>query len=122
MPVSRSLAVATTLIGSFLLVGLSVQAQEIEVKVSPPAPAVGTHQHMHNITASALTSGKTQFQLGSTPDDTHKVNLNPSQTSDILGGTTVIVDTEADSPSGMPAHRHRLSVTSKVEREQSSGW
>ena len=118
----RSLAVAAVLIVSFALIGRGVQAQEVEVKVSPPAPAVGDHQHTHDITPDALASGKTEYRLGSAPDDTHTVNLNPGQVSDIIGGTTIIVDTEADAAAGMPAHRHRLSITSKVERQESSGW
>lgn len=105
----------------FILPGLA--QEELEVKIGDAAPSVVRHAHEHDITIKALKRGKTEYLAGSGSQNSHRVTLTKQQIADILNGTTVIVQTDNSGGIGsIQAHRHKVTVTLKIEKEERSGW
>lgn len=118
------LVFALILGGSLGLLPRGAQAQqELEVKVGPPLSSGADHSHEHDITVESLKRGKTQYLLGSNPENSHRITLTRQQMADTLDGTTIIVQSGKDKETGnTKAHRHRVTITLKTEEPESSGW
>ena len=111
----RSLRVLFTVISLSVLVafvsGSAFADQDLKVKVSPGMSS----DYSSDITLDALKSGKMDYTV-SGMGKTYKVKLTEQQVKDVLGGTTVMVDSMTDGASGV-----RVSLTVEGEAE-SSGW
>ena len=109
--------------GSLGLLLPAAEAQEnLEVKIGPSSPSVAEHSHEHDVTDQALKQGKTQYQLGSKPEDSHRITLTREQLANVVEGTTIIVESDKDQEAGnIKTHQHRVTVTLKVEPPD-SGW
>jgi len=96
--------------------------QNLEVKIGPSSPSVAEHSHEHDVTDQALKQGKTQYLLGSKPEDSHRIALTREQLANVVEGTTIIVESDKDQEAGMiKVHQHRVTITLQVEPPD-SGW
>jgi len=70
----------------------------------------------HNITADALKSGQTDFEVYATSDKAYPVKLSEKNVQDILSGSTAIVQT---TEGGMKV---KIGSKSPAPATKSSGW
>ena len=115
-----------SIIGLLLSCFLSTAgAQEVKVQLSPASIPGMEHKHTHNMTPAALKKGTLEFRIGGGAEDVHRVKLSKAQLQNLTNGTTVIVDTGLDASGALPAHIHRLTITTinmAPEKQESSGW
>ena len=119
----RKETVVSALAVSLLLYAPPVWAQqELEVKIGSPASGA-RHSHDHDITTEALKQGKASFTLKSSPQESHRINLTRKQVTDLLDGTTIIVNSsDGESNEGGKKHQHRVTLTVKSQEAESAGW
>lgn len=117
------LAPALLIAGSLALLLPGFAQEQLEVAIGGASPSVGRHSHAHDITLEALRAGKTEYLLKGGSEGSHKITLNKQQVSDLLNGTTIIVQSEKNDETGkMKAHQHRVTLTVKTEERERSGW
>ena len=115
---------ALLIVGSLTPLLPGFAQDELEVAVGSASPSAGRHSHAHDVTLEALRNGKTQYVLKGSSEGSHRIVLTQGQVSDLLNGTTVIIQSEKndEADNKMKAHQHRVTLTVKTEERERSGW
>ncbi|HSR52508.1 MAG TPA: hypothetical protein VLV83_16915 [Acidobacteriota bacterium] len=93
----------------------SVDADSMEYKVEiGESASMAKKVKEHNLTQEALKQGQTEYEAKTADGTAHKFTLTEKQIEDILGGTTVIVET---SQGGM-----KVKIGPAKQKKKDSGW
>ncbi len=106
-------------LGLALLAGLTgcgsaeADSKEYKVEIGESASAA-KKAHSHDVSHESLTEGRKEYSVSASAGASYKFSLTQQQIEDILGGTTVIVET---AQGGM-----KVKVGPAEKKAKKSGW
>ena len=106
--------------GVALVVGLvagfgsaEADSQSYKVEIGESASAA-KKAHSHDLSQEALKEGRKEYTVEASGEASYKISLTQQQIEDILGGTTVIVET---AQGGM-----KVKIGPAEKKKKKSGW
>lgn len=93
----------------------AADVEKYKVEIGESASSAQKAQS-HDITKEALKEGRTEFTVQASDKASYKITLTKEQIQDLLGGTTIIVDTQQG---GMKV---KIGPDENQTKKKKSGW
>ncbi|MEE8585514.1 MAG: hypothetical protein V3T83_11750 [Acidobacteriota bacterium] len=92
---------------------VEADSQMYKVEIGESASAA-KNAHSHDLSQEALKEGRKEYTVAASSEASYKISLTQQQIEDILGGTTVIVET---AQGGM-----KVKIGPAEKKAKKSGW